>query len=166
MLANAREQETATAQRDRNRIRLADYEVRATTTGTIAETTSLNPGVWLEQGAHVATIVPRGKIRVHARFKPKDALGRVVAGQPAVLRFPGFPWLRYGSRDAVVTHVSGEIRDGFLEVSLTPTDEGPGLEIPLTHGLPCTVEIEVDRVTPWTLFLRKLGKTLDRRATQ
>ncbi|MDJ0835644.1 MAG: biotin/lipoyl-binding protein [Acidobacteriota bacterium] len=159
--ALTRQKEGALEALDLLELRLEGYRIHATTDGVVGETVTLNPGQWLETGTRFATLLPPGRTRVHAQFNPGQALGRIEKGQRAVLRFPAFPWLRFGSREALVTHVSGEIREGLMEVILNPSDIGSGERIPLTHGLPCTVEIEVDRISPWSLFLRKLGKELD-----
>ena len=40
------------------------------------------------------------------------------------------------------------------------TQTACGTTIPLQHGLPGTVEVEVERVSPATLVLREVGKHL------
>ena len=161
-LALARQTEHAGADVDTRKHHLEDYQIRAESSGSIAETIALPPGIWLPQGTSYATLLPPGTVKVRAQFTPGQALGRIEQGQMAVLRFPAFPWLHYGSRGADVIAVSGEIRDGFLEITLRP-EEMPESQIPLAHGMTCQVEIVIDEVSPWVLFLRKLGKKMDNR---
>jgi hypothetical protein len=40
-------------------------------------------------------------------------------------------------------------------------EEGQPTEIPVGHGLACTAEVEVERVTPLDLALRSAGRLLD-----
>ncbi len=92
-------------------------------------------------------------------FLPPAALGRIQPGQPAQLRLEGFPWTQYGAVSATVTNVASEVRDGQVRVELAVRPDAAPL-IPLQHGLPGTVEVEVDRVSPATLVLRTAGLLL------
>jgi len=69
------------------------------------------------------------------------------------MRLASFPWTQYGSLAAVVTRIAGEARDGKIRVELSVQPNSPS-SIPLQHGLPGVVEIEVERVSPATLLLR------------
>jgi len=133
--------------------------VRAPITGHLGEVATLQPGAVVRQGDTVGVVLPAGALRVVAAFLPAIALGRVQPGQLARLRLDGFPWAQYGSVEATVTSVATEARDGVIRVELglepaTPT------AIPLQHGLPGTVEVEVERISPATLVLRAVGKHL------
>jgi membrane fusion protein (multidrug efflux system) len=96
---------------------------------------------------------------VIAEFVPAAALGRVKAGQPARLRLTGFPWAQYGSVGAAVSSVGSEIRDGKVRVELTVRPEAAS-RIPAQHGLPGSVEVEVERISPAYLMLRAAGRFL------
>ena len=80
---------------------------------------------------------------------------------PASLKclLEGFPWTQYGAISATVASVASEVRDGRVrvELALRPNLASP---IPLQHGLPGTVEVEVDRVSPAILVLRTAGQLL------
>jgi len=76
-------------------------------------------------------------------------------GQPARVRLEGFPWTQYGSPTAIVASVAGEPRDGTIRVELTL--DGRHSSIPLQHGLPAEVDVEVDRMSPAALVLRSIG---------
>ena len=86
-------------------------------------------------------------------------MDEAAPGQPAQVRLEGFPWTQYGSVAATVTSMAHEVRDGRVrvELALAPDLTFP---IPLQHGMPGTVEVEVERVAPATLALRSVGKRL------
>jgi multidrug resistance efflux pump len=142
-----------------------EYEVerrvlRAPTDGRIAEAADLRVGAVVEEGDRLAAIVPESPLRVVAQFAPASAIGRVRVGQPARVRLIGFPWAEYGSLQARVTAVADELRDGLVRVEL-----GVGslpATVPLSHALPGSVEIEVERVRPAWLVFRSLGGLLTR----
>jgi len=94
-----------------------------------------------------------------AAFEPAEVLGRIRPGQPARVRFAGFPWLEYGTLPARVQSVSGEVRDGLAWVHLAADLDGPA-RIPVQHGLPGEVTVELERVAPATLVLRAVGRLL------
>ncbi len=98
-----------------------------------------------------------------AEFAAADAVGRIQPGQRARLRLTGFPSTRYGSIPAAVVRVGSEARDGRIRVELDVLP-GDGSPLPLEHGLPGTVEVEVERLSPAALVLRTAGKLLDRPA--
>ena len=106
-------------------------------------------------------MVPHGDLQDVADYLPSSALGRIQPGQPARLRLEGFPWAQYGSLAATVNRVASEVRNGHVRVdlSLEPDSASP---IPLQHGLPGTVEVQVERLAPATLVLRAAGKLLAR----
>jgi membrane fusion protein (multidrug efflux system) len=111
----------------------------------------------VRQGDIVGVVLPTGTLHVVAAFAPAAALGRVRAGQTARLRLEGFPWAQYGSLPATVTKVADEVRDGSVRVDLALLTDVP-TNIPLQHGLPGSVEVVVDQVSPLTLLLRSVGK--------
>jgi membrane fusion protein (multidrug efflux system) len=142
-----------------------EYEVerrvlRAPIDGRIAEAADLRIGAVVDEADRLAAIVPDSPLRVVAQFAPAAAIGRVRVGQPARVRILGFPWAEYGSLQARVTAVADELRDGLVRVEL-----GVGAlpaNLPLSHALPGSVEIEVERVRPAWLVLRSLGGLLTR----
>ena len=56
--------------------------------------------------------------------------------------------------------MASEVRDGRVRVELAVRPEAAPL-IPLQHGLPGTIEVEVDHVSPAILVLRTAGLLLD-----
>jgi membrane fusion protein (multidrug efflux system) len=101
--------------------------------------------------------VPEGGLALVAQFPPPAAMGRIREGQTALLRLEGFPWMQYGAVPAVVSRVSNETRDGTVRVEFEVKQESKSA-IPMQHGLPGTVEVEVERITPIELILRKAGR--------
>jgi hypothetical protein len=100
-------------------------------------------------------IIP-GMLKIMTDFLPPAALGRIQPGQPARLRLEGFPWTQYGAVAATVASVASEVRDGQVRVELAVRSDAAS-PIPLQHGLPGTIEVEVDHVSPATLVLRTAG---------
>jgi membrane fusion protein (multidrug efflux system) len=134
--------------------------IRAPVSGRLGEITKLVPGTYLREGDYLATIVPQtGKLKAVAAFTPPAALGRIRASQPARIRLHGFPWTQYGTVKATVSRVASETRNGQVRVELELHPD-PGSPIPLQHGLPAEVEVEVERVSPAVLVLRAAGKLL------
>ena len=131
--------------------------IRAPTTGRIAEIAALQPGTVLRAGESIATVIPTGELKAVAEFAPEAAFGRIRQGQTARIRLEGFPWLQYGTVSARVDSVANETRGGRVRVELEVLADASS-RIPLEHGLPGTVEIEVERVLPATLALRMAGK--------
>ena len=134
-------------------------KVRAPVSGRIAEAKIIRPGSVTAEGETLATIVPAGKLSIVAQFAPPAALGRVKQGQPARLRLEGFPWTEFGTVTGRVLRVADEVRDGTVRVELSLQPDAL-FKVPLTHGMPGTVEIEVERVTPATLALRLAGQAI------
>lgn len=132
--------------------------VRAPIDGTLGEAADVRAGAFVREGDRLAAVVPTGGHRIVAHYLPAVAFGRVRTGQPAELRLEGFPWTQYGSLRAAVSGVGGESRDGRVRVELRI--EGETASVPLQHGLPGTVEIEVERVSPALLALRAAGRRI------
>lgn len=138
---------------------VARRTIRADVAGVIGEARVLRPGAFVKQGETLAAIVPSGIARVVAEYRPAAALGRISPGQPARVRLDGFPWTQYGSVPAIVERVAGEVRDGTIRVEMRVDTSAPAT-LPLQHGLPGSVEVEVERITPARLALRLAGRVL------
>jgi membrane fusion protein (multidrug efflux system) len=143
---------------DRLAFEITRRRVLAPVSGRFGEVTTLRPGGYVVEGDKLGAIVPSGDLRVIAEFAPPAALGRIHAGQPAEMRLQGFPWTQFGSIPAHVTMVGGEIRDGTVRVELAV--DSSRTSIPLQHGLPGTVEVQVENVSPATLLLRAAGQMI------
>jgi membrane fusion protein (multidrug efflux system) len=133
--------------------------IRAPVAGRVgAVTPTLQPGAYVKEGEQLGTIVPSGELRIAAEFLPQDAIGRVREGQPARLRLDGFPWTQFGSVRARVSTVETEPREGRVRVELAVVGAPPA--VPMQHGLPGTLEVEVERATPAVLVLRACGRAV------
>ncbi|HYQ46690.1 MAG TPA: HlyD family secretion protein, partial [Polyangiaceae bacterium] len=87
------------------------------------------------------------------------ALGRLRPGLLGRMRLYGFPWTQFGSVPVRVAHVAEEVREGSVRVELSILN-GSGQNIPLQHGLPGSVEVELERASPAELVWRAAGKKL------
>ena len=133
--------------------------IRAPADGRVVEVAPLQPGTFLTAGDRVGAVLASGRLKVIAAFPAAGTLGRVHAGQRGRLRLAGFPWMQYGTVATTVASVASEVRDGGVRVELDVLPD-PASRIPLQHGLPGTVEVEVERLTPAALALRSLGRRL------
>lgn len=137
--------------------------VRSPVDGRIGDVSTIEPGSYVKEGDKLGAIVPRGDLKIVARYLPSSALGRIKSGQRARVRLDSFPWTQYGTVDATVANVGNEPRNGRIRVELFVAREPPP-RIPLEHGLTGVVEVAVDEVTPATLVLRAVGQALARRS--
>jgi membrane fusion protein (multidrug efflux system) len=150
---------TAAATLERLEYEIDKRRIRAPIAGRLGEVAVLQIGAVVREGDTLGAILPSSALKIVAHFPPPAALGRLQPDQPARLRLTGFPWTQYGSVAATVASVAHETRDGQVRVELSITP-APASAIPLQHGLPGTVEVEVERVAPVTLVLRAVGKRL------
>jgi membrane fusion protein (multidrug efflux system) len=139
--------------------------IRAPVAGRIAELGGLQVGVAVRAGVPLGAVLPHGDLRVVAQFAPPAALGRIQPGMPARLRLDGFPWGQYGAVPVLVSRVADEVRDGAVRVELEVQGARPS-RIPLQHGLPGAVEVEIEQARPIDLLLRAAGKAVAPRPEQ
>ncbi len=97
------------------------------------------------------------RLVIVAEFRPAAALGKVRPGQLATLRLDGSFGAQYGTVSARVSHVAGAIRDGRLRVDLA-VNSAHIPDISYQHGLPGSVEVEVERISPAALILRSASE--------
>jgi multidrug resistance efflux pump len=139
---------------------VSKHVVRATASGRVGELSNLRVGSIVHLGDRLGAIIPRGELKAVGYFPPDIALGRIRRGQQAQMRLQGFPWTQYGSIQMSVSSVSNEARDGRIRVEFKLT-ESLSQTIPLEHGLPGAIEVEIDRISPAMLVLRTVGKSSD-----
>jgi multidrug resistance efflux pump len=147
---------TNAAASDRVRYEIDRRHIRSHTSGRIGQVSDVRVGMVVNAGDRMGDIVPEENLHIVARFAPADALGRIQPGQQARMRLHGFPWTQYGTAVATVASVGSELCEGMIRVELSVLAL-PDIPNPTTHGLPGTVEIEVERVSPATLMLRSTG---------
>jgi len=150
---------TTAAAIERLEYEVENRRIRAPVAGQIGEFANPHTGSIVTVGDRLGAIVPPGELKAIAYFLPPAALGRIQVGQSARLRFDGFPWTQYGSVSATVASIAREPRHGRVRVELT-VHPHPASPIPLQHGLPGMVEVQVARVSPATLVLRAAGRLL------
>jgi membrane fusion protein (multidrug efflux system) len=153
---------TSSANIQRLEYELEKRHIRAPVSGTLTECATLRPGAHISEGQQIGTIVPSSAVQVVAEFTPSAALGKIRPGQNATVKLQGFPWAQFGTLSARVSRGAGHIRDGNIRVALAVTAPAHS-RLPLKHGLPGSVEIEVERVTPALLLLRSAGQTVGAR---
>jgi membrane fusion protein, adhesin transport system len=140
---------------------IARHVVRAPAAGQLAEAMPLSAGMLVRAGQPLGVVVQEATLVAVAQFAPAVALGRIAPGQPARLRLDGFPWSQWGTVSARVHRVAGEAREGRVRVELALAEDAHE-RVPLSHGLPGQVEIEVERQAPFVLALRAAGQRLAR----
>jgi membrane fusion protein (multidrug efflux system) len=133
--------------------------IRAPIAGRIGDAPALHEGAHIDAGFMVAAVVPEGELRIVAYLPARNALGRVREGQEARLQLDAFSWIEYGSIPARVAAVGAESRQGTIRVELA-IDGATASSLPLQHGLSGSLEIEVERISPAELLLRKTGRML------
>jgi membrane fusion protein (multidrug efflux system) len=135
--------------------------IRAPVDGRIGEAAIIRPGTVIDEAQPLGSIVPEGSLSVVAQYPARTAVGRIEPGQRAILRLDAFPWAEFGVVGATVTQVAREIRDGRVrvELALDPVADFRGR---LDHGMPGSIEVTVERISPLHLILRSAGRWLAR----
>ncbi|MCC6747178.1 MAG: HlyD family efflux transporter periplasmic adaptor subunit [Deltaproteobacteria bacterium] len=152
---------SARASMDRLSHEIERRRVRAPVDGRLGEVATLRVGAVLREGERVGVVLPDGGLKIVADFLPHAALGRVRPGQLAHLRLDGFPWTQFGVVHAKVSAVAGEVRAGRVRVELGVQPD-PSSRIPLQHGLPGLVQVEIEELSPASLVARAAGRLLGR----
>lgn len=133
--------------------------IRAPASGQIGDVVPLQVGTYVAVGDKLGTIVPRSELRIVADFPPASVLGRIHHGQASRMRLDGFPWAQFGTIQAKVSRVGSEIRDNRVRVEFTP-EISPVSPIILQHGLPGSIEVNIEQVSPAVMVLRAAGQLL------
>jgi membrane fusion protein (multidrug efflux system) len=137
----------------------------APVSGRLGDLVDLPVGSVVTEGQVLGSIVPvSDDLIVTAAFDPGQALGRIRPGQSARLRLVGYPWAEFGVVQATVSRVGSEVRDGKISVELSIEPDADS-RIELGHGLPGTLEIQVEETSPSTLVLRSVGRLISRPVT-
>ena len=135
--------------------------IRAPVDGRVGEAAMLRVGAVVAEGERLGSIVPAGNLLVVAQFPAQAAFGRIRPGESATLRLDGFPWAEFGTVSARVERVAQEVRDGKVRVELALAEKST-FRGTLQHGMPGTLEVAVERVSPMGLTLRTAGQWLTR----
>ena len=141
--------------------RMQLHTIRAAVNGRVGEIRPLAPGTVVEIGTKLGALVPRKGLRVISYFDPSEAFGWIRAGQRARVRLRGYPSTQFGSLEAKVALVAGEVQDGKLRVEFELLQPGD-FPVDLQHGLPAVTQVQVDSQSPVGLVLRAAGKLVAR----
>jgi membrane fusion protein (multidrug efflux system) len=152
---------TLRAETDRLAYEVERRQIRAAADGHVGEAVNMGVGAVVAEGVRLGSIVPDGRLLIVAQYPAQAALGRIRAGEPATLRLEGFPWAEFGTVSATVERVAEEVRDGKVRVELALAERS-SFRGRLQHGMPGTLEVAVEGVTPWGLTLRAAGQWLGR----
>ncbi len=147
---------------ERLRHEMTQRFIVAPASGKLGEVAELRAGQVVREGDKLGVVIPDGQLKAVAEFPPSDSLGRIRKGQQAKLRLDGFPWTEYGKLAVEVISIASEPRSGKVRVELSVRPESAPM-IPLQHGLPGKLEVEVERISPAALVLRSVGKLLAQR---
>jgi multidrug resistance efflux pump len=155
------QRDTLQAESARLNYEIERRRIRAPVDGLVGEAVNLRVGTVVGDGDRLGTIVPAGRLLVVAHYPAQATFGRIRTGQPATLRLDGFPWAEFGTVSATVADVGREVRDGKVrvELALLPRSSFQGS---LQHGMPGTLEVAVERLSPLNLTLRTAGQWLTR----
>jgi len=153
--------EFETTHRTINRLKqnIEQHLIRAPASGQIGDIAALQVGTYVAVGDKLGTVVPRSELRIVAYFPPASVLGRIHPGQSSRMRLEGFPWAQFGTIQAKVSRVGTEIRDNQVRVEFKPelSEDSP---IRLQHGLPGSIEVSIEHISPAVLVLRNTGQLL------
>ena len=97
-------------------------------------------------------------VQAVAEFRASIALAHIRPGQRAYLHLDGLPRALFTGIRAQVSSVATEVKDGKIRVEFV-TEPDADLGLVLRPNLTATVEVEVDRVSPAVLVLRKARRT-------
>lgn len=136
-----------------------NHLVRAPISGQIGDSAPMQAGSYVTAGEKLGTVVPHSELRIVADFPPASVIGRIHPGQAATMRLDGFPWAQYGVLRAKVSRVGSEIRDNQVRVEFIPENAINSL-IVLQHGLPGTIEVSIERLSPAVMVLRAAGQLM------
>jgi len=143
------------------RAQIERHQLLAPASGKLGNVAGLQVGDVVQSGDVLASIIPEDDVRVVAEFAPEHAVGRILPGALASVRVSGFSWTEFGKLEARVTHLANEPQAGSIRVELAIV-QGQGTRIPLQHGLTATVDVLLERVSPWALIQSSIGSRLTR----
>lgn len=155
------EARTAAATAERLRYEIELRRIRAPVDGVIGEINVLRTGSFVDEGTPIASVVADGKLIVVAEFPAQRALGRIRSGQVGTLRLDAFPWTEFGTVAASVVRVGSEVHHGTVPVELS-IDGATRFAGRLQHGMPGSLDLPIERITPLALLLRTAGRAITR----
>lgn len=141
------------------------HVIRSPATGRIGEVVPLQVGSYVASGDKLGTVVPHSELRIVADFPAASVLGRIHPGQVSRMRLDGFPWAQFGTIQAQVSRVGSELRNNLVRVEFSP-HRSPASPIVLQHGLPGSIEVSIEQISPAVMVLRSAGQWLSNRSRE
>lgn len=135
------------------------HRILAPSDGIVGALAMLAQGMRVSKGAPVASVVPVDTLHAVATF-PLVVAGRITPGAEGRMRLDGFPWSQFGMVPVRVTAVASEPDASGLRIELELDPTAAPSQIPLAHGLPGVVEVDLERLSPAALALRAAGQRL------
>jgi hemolysin D len=126
--------------------------------GTVMGLNVTTLGQLITAGEEVMRVVPGGAALEIECYAQNQDIGFIRAGQPAVVKVESFPFTRYGTIDAVVTHVA----DDAIPASDAQAAEGDPASAPKTSFLGGAQRVQ-NLVFPVTLALKQVTMNVDGR---
>lgn len=138
---------------------IENHLVKAPVSGKIGDIAPFQVGAYVAVGDKLGSVVPHSELSIVADFPPASVFGRIHPGQLAQMRLDGFPWAQFGTIKAKVIRVGSEIRDNLVRVEFAPESSAQS-PVTLQHGLPGSIEVNIEQVTPAVLTLRAAGQLM------
>lgn len=148
-------QSLARLQSEHAQLSLGEHIVRASASGVITKLHVPAPGRFLERGAVLAEITPRGRpMEMEAIVAPQD-MGRVRPGLPARVELDAYPRRQYGELTGRVTFVAPDRgENGYrVRVAVDPS------KLELRNGMTGNVTVISDRSPLYRVVGERLGFT-------
>lgn len=109
------------------------YFVIAPTAGILTFTKYWSENQFVMQGERIATLVPKNPIQIKGRLTlSAAAIGKVEVGHKVNIKLAGFPYMRYGIIEGIVS-----------SISLVPGEDGYIAEVQLKYGMTSKYEDEL-----------------------
>jgi membrane fusion protein (multidrug efflux system) len=136
-----------------------NHTILSPVSGKIGEMIPLQVGSYVTAGDKLGSIIPYSDLKIVADFLPSSVIGRIKVGQTASMRLDAFPWAQYGTLKAKVSRVGSEIRDNQVKVEFVPETTANSM-IVLQHGLPGSIEVTIEQLSPAVMVLRAAGQLM------
>lgn len=144
----------------RLRLEIKQHQIHVVKDGKISSLIPIQRGAVVGKGQLLGTLLPKGSLHVVAQFSVAKGMGKVREGQLGRLRLHAFPWMQYGALQVRVKKVATVSHQKMLRIELALIRSNP--RIPMQHGLTGIIEIETEKISPFNLLLRFVGKWVEK----
>ena len=111
--------------------------IRAPIDGVVADR-KVEPGVYVQPGTRILTVVPLGSLYVTANFKETQT-ARMTVGQPATIKVDALPGV------VLKGHVASFAPGSGSQFSLLPFEPGTGNFTKIVQRVPVRIRLDVDQ---------------------